>query len=64
METFMTDTAAPTHHDIRLPGGRRHHYVNVGSGGPRIVLLHGFTDSWRSFELLFDALAARFQLFA
>ena len=60
----MTASAAPAHHDIRLPSGRRHHYVSVGASGPRVVLLHGFTDSWRSFELLFPALGAKFQLFA
>jgi non-heme chloroperoxidase len=60
----VTASAAPTHHDIRLAGGRAHHYVGVGSRGPRVVLLHGFTDSWRSFELLFEALGAKFQLFA
>jgi pimeloyl-ACP methyl ester carboxylesterase len=56
--------AAPTHHDVRLPSGRRHHYVSVGASGPRLVLLHGFTDSWRSFELLFAPLGAKFRLFA
>ena len=60
----MTAHKAPIHHDIRLPGGRSHHYVSVGASGPRVVLLHGFTDSWRSFELLFEGLAAKFQLFA
>jgi pimeloyl-ACP methyl ester carboxylesterase len=60
----VADNSMPTHHDIRLPGGRRHHYVRVGSSGPRVVLLHGFTDSWRSFELLFAALGAEFQLYA
>jgi non-heme chloroperoxidase len=60
----VTANTAITHQDIELPGGRRHHYVKLGAGGPRLVLLHGFTDSWRSFELLFDALAVRFQLFA
>src|SRR5450755_3104328 len=56
--------AAPTHDDIRLPDGRRLHFVSVGEHGPRVVFLHGFTDSWRSFELLFPALGARFRLFA
>ncbi|MGA2794854.1 MAG: alpha/beta fold hydrolase [Roseiarcus sp.] len=56
--------ASPIHRDIRLPSGRRHHFVSVGAGGPRVVLLHGFTDSWRSFELLFAPLSAKFQLFA
>jgi non-heme chloroperoxidase len=60
----VTASASPTHHDIRLAGGRAHHYVRVGSRGPRVVLLHGFTDSWRSFELLFGSLGEKFQLFA
>jgi non-heme chloroperoxidase len=60
----LTPRAAPTHHDLTLPPGRRHHYVSLGASGPRIVLLHGFTDSWRSFEPLFEMLSARFQLFA
>jgi pimeloyl-ACP methyl ester carboxylesterase len=60
----VTASSSPNHHNIRLMGGRAHHYVNVGSSGPRVVLLHGFTDSWRSFELLFGALGAKFQLFA
>jgi pimeloyl-ACP methyl ester carboxylesterase len=59
----VTLEAVPTHHAIALPGGRRH-YVSLGARGPRLVLLHGFTDSWRSFEPLFDALAGRFRLFA
>jgi non-heme chloroperoxidase len=58
----VTETA-PTHHDVQF-SGRRHHYVSVGVGGPRVVLLHGFTDSWRSFEPLFAALGAKFRLFA
>jgi pimeloyl-ACP methyl ester carboxylesterase len=55
---------APIHREIQLPSGRRHHFVSVGASGPRVVLLHGFTDSWRSFERLFAPLSARFQLFA
>jgi non-heme chloroperoxidase len=34
-----------------LPGGITLPYVEQGSGTP-IVMLHGITDSWRSFELL------------
>jgi pimeloyl-ACP methyl ester carboxylesterase len=62
----MTSNPAASliHREIRLPSGRRHHFVSVGAGGPRVVLLHGFTDSWRSFELLFAPLSARFRLFA
>jgi non-heme chloroperoxidase len=56
--------AAPAHRDIKLSDGRRHHYVSLGDRGPRIVFLHGFTDSWRSFEALFAPLSAKFQVFA
>jgi non-heme chloroperoxidase len=59
-----SDAVELIHREIRLPSGRRHHFVTVSSGGPRIVLLHGFTDSWRSFELLFAPLGAKFHLFA
>ena len=58
------DAASPIHREITLKSGRRHHYVSVGAAGPRVVLLHGFTDSWRSFELLFAPLGAKFLLFA
>jgi pimeloyl-ACP methyl ester carboxylesterase len=56
-------SSAIDHRDARL-SGRRHHYVRLGASGPRIVMLHGLTDSWRSFELLFPALSSRFQLIA
>jgi pimeloyl-ACP methyl ester carboxylesterase len=37
----------------RLPNGLRMAYVEQGPGdGPAMVLLHGFTDSHRSFDLL------------
>ena len=36
---------------VRLPGGIRLHYAEQGApSGMPVVLLHGFTDSWRSFE--------------
>jgi non-heme chloroperoxidase len=60
----MTQRAAPIHHELTAPDGPRHHYVSLGASGPPLVLLHGFTDSWRSFEGLFDALALKFRLFA
>ncbi|CDX51086.1 Alpha/beta fold family hydrolase [Mesorhizobium plurifarium] len=54
----------PAHLGIRLKGGLRHHYVKVGSSGPPIVFLHGFLDSWRSFQAMFVRLGQKFQLFA
>ena len=56
-------TAAPSHHDVELAAGRRH-YVRAGRGGPPVVFVHGFTDSWHSFEPLFAALGGAFQLIA
>ena len=46
----MTANVAPTHHDIRLPDGRRHHYVSIGAGGPRArpaARLHQFLAQFR-----------------
>ncbi|GLK68996.1 alpha/beta fold hydrolase [Hansschlegelia plantiphila] len=54
-------------HDSRfvtLPNGLLHHYATVGDRGPKIVLLHGYADSWRSFEPLFKVLGRDAQLFA
>ncbi|RWX66690.1 hypothetical protein EOA24_17795 [Mesorhizobium sp. M2A.F.Ca.ET.039.01.1.1] len=53
----MTNVSpAPAHLGIRPKGGLRHHYVQVGSSGPPIVFLHGFLDSWRSFQATFARL--------
>ena len=38
---------------VELPGGPRLQYVEQGDrSGVPMVLLHGYTDSWRSFELV------------
>lgn len=47
---------------IALPSGLRQHFVEAGSGGPTLVLLHGYTDSWRSFEPILGLLGRRFRL--
>ena len=40
-------------HSVELPGGPRLQYVEQGErSGMPLVLLHGYTDSWRSFELV------------
>ncbi len=51
-------------HQATLPNGQTLHYVDNGAAGPAIVFLHGYTDSWRSFELLFPLLAPSFRLIA
>ncbi|MGJ4858469.1 alpha/beta fold hydrolase [Labrys sp. KB_33_2] len=65
----MTQISAPTaplpgvrNRSVELPNGLRHHFVEVGSDGPPLVLLHGYTDSWRSFEPLFARLGQQFRL--
>jgi non-heme chloroperoxidase len=44
--------SAPIHLDhLCLPDGLRLEYAEQGQrGGPTLLLLHGITDSWRSFE--------------
>jgi pimeloyl-ACP methyl ester carboxylesterase len=35
-----------------------------GGSGPPLVCLHGFTDTWRTWELVLPALERRFEVFA
>jgi pimeloyl-ACP methyl ester carboxylesterase len=35
-----------------------------GGSGPPLVLLHGFTDTWRTWELVLPTLERRFEVFA
>jgi pimeloyl-ACP methyl ester carboxylesterase len=58
----MTQTAIEVAHAVAPRTGQ--HFVRVGASGPVVVLLHGYGDSWRSFELLVPALAGRFTLLA
>lgn len=38
-------------HTLRLPGGLALEFAEQGRlGGPTVLMLHGITDSWRSFE--------------
>lgn len=50
---------------VALPGRTTLQYVEQGRrGGLPVVLLHGITDSWRSFELLLPHLPASIHAFA
>jgi len=52
-------TTSPTLSSIRTADGTVVPYAATGpSTGPAIVMLHGLTDSWRSFEPVFEALPA------
>lgn len=52
-------------HSIELPGGPRLDYVEQGErSGVPVVLLHGYTDSWRSFEPVLPHLPSELRAFA
>ena len=50
---------------VRLPNGLRLHYAAQGeASGLPVLLLHGFTDSWRSFETTLPHMPAAFRAIA
>jgi pimeloyl-ACP methyl ester carboxylesterase len=50
---------------VTLGNGRRFHFVKTGQEtAPALLFLHGYTDSWRSGELLIPGLRGHFQIFA
>ena len=56
---------APAQRFIHLAHGVRLHYAEQGDpGGLPIVMLHGITDSWRSFESVMAHLPASLRVFA
>lgn len=52
------------HESLRLPDGRSFHIARAGVPGPTILFLHGYVDSWRSFERMFPLLHDHFMLLA
>jgi non-heme chloroperoxidase len=53
----MTEVGVPIKHSrTRLRDGREFHIVMSGSGGPKLLFVHGYIDSWRSFERVFPFL--------
>jgi pimeloyl-ACP methyl ester carboxylesterase len=52
-------------HWVTLPNEKLYRYVAAGDPSkPALVLLHGYTDSWRSFEPLIPLLQDHFHLIA
>ena len=50
---------------VRLPGGPTLETLDIGErSAPAVMLLHGVTDSWRSFEPVVERLAAGFRVVA
>ncbi len=61
----MTNVFAPTVHDITLATGVRLQYVEQGDrDGIPVVMLHGYTDSWHSFEPVLPLLPASIRAIA
>ena len=64
-ERSETSAGAPAVQSIDLPTGIRLQYVAHGDpAGTPVLLLHGFTDSWRSFELVLPHLPASIRALA
>jgi pimeloyl-ACP methyl ester carboxylesterase len=56
--------ASIKHSRARLRDGRDFHVVMSGSEGPKVLFVHGYIDSWRSFEGMFPFLSKKFVLVA
>ena len=53
----MTTTSPITEHVLTLANGRRVRYARRGTDAPvTVVFVHGWPDSWRSFQPVLDAL--------
>ncbi|MBW2619653.1 MAG: alpha/beta fold hydrolase, partial [Deltaproteobacteria bacterium] len=51
--------------EIELKTGLRLHYVSQGdSQGKVVIFLHGYLDSWKSFQLVLDRLGPQHQAYA
>ena len=56
---------SPAEREIALKGGTTLAYVEQGdASGLPVILLHGYTDSWRSFEPVLPLLPASLRVFA
>jgi pimeloyl-ACP methyl ester carboxylesterase len=68
LEASGEDAAGPAafrEGTVRLRTGVDMHYVEQGQAeGPVLVLLHGYTDSFRSFELVLPVLPRSFHVYA
>ncbi|HEY0607852.1 MAG TPA: alpha/beta hydrolase [Herpetosiphonaceae bacterium] len=52
-------------HYVRLSTGINMHYVEKGQGnGHVLIFLHGYTDSWRSFERNLPLISKKFHVYA
>ncbi|WNG32548.1 alpha/beta hydrolase [Archangium violaceum] len=65
-EALVSESAASLHHGtVQLSTGVQLHYVEQGrQNGPVLVLLHGYTDSYLSFDRVLPLLPRRFHVYA
>ena len=65
MHTSLAGASLPaaTHHRVHV-NGTDLHYVEAGSHGSPVLLIHGFPESWWTFRGVIPRLAARHRVFA
>lgn len=63
--TAVPSRSTPSARSIDLPNRTRLEYIEQGNpDGTPVILLHGYTDSWRSYELLLPHLPGTLRVFA
>jgi pimeloyl-ACP methyl ester carboxylesterase len=61
----LVEPGAPVVRTISLPGRLKLEYAEQGDpAGTPVIFLHGFTDSWHSFEMIFQHLPAHIHAYA
>ncbi len=55
--------AGTTHHSAKV-NGTELHYVETGTEGPPILLVHGFPETWWTFRKIIPLLATSHRVFA
>jgi pimeloyl-ACP methyl ester carboxylesterase len=65
MSVAVLQDAAIATRSVRVPSGLRLHYAEQGDPrGLPVLFLHGYTDSWRSFEGVFEHMPPRLRAIA
>jgi pimeloyl-ACP methyl ester carboxylesterase len=58
-----TSLAGTTHHSAKV-NGTELHYVETGTEGPPVLLVHGFPETWWTFHKIIPLLATSHRVFA
>ncbi len=64
MSEYPVVNSAQVRHGYAQIGGVRIHYAEKGTGGPLVLLLHGFPECWYSWRHQLNALGDRFHVVA